>query len=117
MHLKGSENMNTAVPAQPSAPEARRKGTSKRLKNFSTKEDESLCSAYINVSKDPIVGTNQPIRSYWGRIKASKIVNVPGPSLPCSIGGLISRMILQDFVGFTLRLNGKTRVARAMVTR
>ncbi|KAG2659249.1 hypothetical protein PVAP13_1KG262015 [Panicum virgatum] len=66
----GSENMNTAMPAQPSAPEARRKGTSKRLKNFSTKEDESLCSAYINVSKDPIVGTNQPIRSYWGRIKA-----------------------------------------------
>jgi len=69
MHLKGSE-MNTVVPAQPSAPEARRKGTSKRLKNFSTKENESLCLAYINVSKDPIVGTNQPIRSYWGRIKA-----------------------------------------------
>jgi len=62
--------MNIAVPAQPSTPEARRKGISKRLKNFSTKEDESLCSAYINVSKDPIVGTNQPIRSYWGRIKA-----------------------------------------------
>lgn len=62
--------MNIAVPAQPSAPEARRKGTSKCLKNFSTKEDESLCSAYINVSKDPIVGINQPIRSYWARIKA-----------------------------------------------
>ena len=62
--------MNTAVPAQPRAPEGRRKGTAKRTKNFATKEDEFLCSAWINVSKDPIVGINQPIRSYWARIKA-----------------------------------------------
>ncbi|KAG2648294.1 hypothetical protein PVAP13_1NG038508 [Panicum virgatum] len=56
--------------AQPRAPEGRRKGTAKRTKNFATKEDEFLCSAWINVSKDPIVGINQPIRSYWARIKA-----------------------------------------------
>ena len=50
--------MNTAVPAQPRAPEGRRKGTAKRTKNFATKEDKFLCSVWINVSKDPIVGIN-----------------------------------------------------------
>lgn len=44
------------------------KGVSKRSGNFSTKEDELLCAAYVNVSKDPIVGVNQPIGSYWARI-------------------------------------------------
>jgi hypothetical protein len=24
-----------------------------------------LCSAYINVSKDPIAGCNQPMGAYW----------------------------------------------------
>jgi hypothetical protein len=59
--------MNNVMPAQPSQC---RSGTSKRWKNFSTNEDEFLCSAYLNVSKDPIVGINQPMRSYWARIKA-----------------------------------------------
>jgi hypothetical protein len=27
-----------------------------------------LCSAYLNVSKDPIVGVNQKMESYWIRI-------------------------------------------------
>jgi hypothetical protein len=40
----------------------------RRDKNFSIKEDELLCSAYINVSKDPIVGCNQPIGAYWDRV-------------------------------------------------
>jgi hypothetical protein len=30
----------------------------RRDKKFSFKEDELLCSAYINVSKDPIAGCN-----------------------------------------------------------
>jgi hypothetical protein len=27
-----------------------------------------MCSTYLIVSKDPIVGTNQLMKSYWGRI-------------------------------------------------
>jgi hypothetical protein len=45
-----------------------KKGVLRRWKNFLTLEDETLCSAYLNVGKDPIVGTNQPMKSYWGRI-------------------------------------------------
>jgi hypothetical protein len=37
-------------------------------KNFTLTEYETLCSAYLNVSKDPIVGVNQSMQSYWVRI-------------------------------------------------
>lgn len=40
----------------------------KRCKNFTVSEDECLVSAYLNISKDPIIGTNQPIKGYWQRI-------------------------------------------------
>src|SRR6266540_4257570 len=50
----------------------RHKQTTKRIprreKNFSVKEDEMLCAAYLNVSKDPIVGCNQSSGGYWARI-------------------------------------------------
>jgi hypothetical protein len=45
-----------------------KKGVPRRMKNFLTLEDETLCSAYLNVSKDSIIGTNQATKSYWGRI-------------------------------------------------
>jgi hypothetical protein len=34
----------------------------------SIKEDELLCSMYINVGKDPIVGRNQPIGACWEHV-------------------------------------------------
>jgi hypothetical protein len=40
----------------------------RRDKNFSIKEDELLCSAYTNISKDPIAGCNQPMGAYWDRV-------------------------------------------------
>jgi hypothetical protein len=45
------------------------KGT-KRTKNFHWKEDEIICSGWLNVSKDPIVGANQSRSSFWGRVHA-----------------------------------------------
>jgi hypothetical protein len=44
------------------------RGVSTRTGNFKSIEDEVLCSAYLNVSKDPIVGVNQPQGGYWARI-------------------------------------------------
>jgi hypothetical protein len=44
------------------------RGVSTRTGSFKSIEDEVLCSAYLNVSKDPIVGVNQPQGGYWARI-------------------------------------------------
>jgi hypothetical protein len=75
--VQGAVDANNNPPAsqiQPKAPggtvQARKKGFSQRLKNFTIKEDEFLCSAYLNVSKDPIVGVNQPTGPYWSRMSA-----------------------------------------------
>jgi hypothetical protein len=40
----------------------------KRTKNFDHQEDVVVCSAWLNVSKDPIHGANQTRSSFWKRI-------------------------------------------------
>lgn len=72
------------TPPEPNAPASKRthrkkqgkkkssssKGVSRRTKNYSREEDRVLCSAYLNVCKDPIVGVNQTSETYWDRIHA-----------------------------------------------
>jgi hypothetical protein len=54
------------------APRIRGKGKTRavpiRSSNFKAAEDEVLCSAFLNVCKDPIVGVNQSQGAYWARI-------------------------------------------------
>ncbi|OEL33389.1 hypothetical protein BAE44_0005589 [Dichanthelium oligosanthes] len=45
------------------------KGVYRRWENYTHAEDIALCSAYLNVSKDLIVGVNQTIEPYWERIQ------------------------------------------------
>jgi hypothetical protein len=45
------------------------KGT-RRSENFHWQEDEVICSAWLNVSKDPINGSNQTRTTFWGRVHA-----------------------------------------------
>nr|BAD23758.1 NAM-like protein [Oryza sativa Japonica Group] len=40
----------------------------KRSKNFSEQEDKILVSAWLHVSLDPVLGTNQTRAAYWTRI-------------------------------------------------
>uniref|UniRef100_J3N2E8 No apical meristem-associated C-terminal domain-containing protein n=1 Tax=Oryza brachyantha TaxID=4533 RepID=J3N2E8_ORYBR len=40
----------------------------KRLKNFSNEKDELLVLAWLNVSLDPVSGSDQPKSTYWNRI-------------------------------------------------
>jgi hypothetical protein len=40
------------------------RGVSTRTGNFKSIDDDVLCSAYLNISKDPIVGVNQPQGGY-----------------------------------------------------
>jgi hypothetical protein len=41
---------------------------SKRTKNFNPKEDEVVCSGWLNISKDPIQGANQSRSTFWSRV-------------------------------------------------
>jgi len=36
--------------------------------SYTHAKDKALCSAYLNVSRDPIVGANQTSDTYWDRI-------------------------------------------------
>ena len=45
------------------------KGT-RRSKNFHFKEDEVVCSAWLNASKDSLHGANQNRNTFWGRVHA-----------------------------------------------
>jgi len=61
------------VQVQPSQGVKRRrttKGLAKRTKNFDPKEDLIVCSAWLNVSKDPINGANQSRGTFWKRVHA-----------------------------------------------
>ena len=42
----------------------------KRAKNFNSDEDEIVCSAWLNASKDPLHGANQNRSRFWGRVLA-----------------------------------------------
>jgi hypothetical protein len=50
----------------PTASRGRKSGS--RSANFSIKEDEALCQAWIYVNEDPIVGAGQRMAHYWERI-------------------------------------------------
>ncbi|XP_025815637.1 glutathione S-transferase T3-like [Panicum hallii] len=48
-----------------------------RTSNFTIAEDKAICSAFINVSKDPIVGVNQSSEAYWDRVHKFLYSNTP----------------------------------------
>ncbi|OEL25848.1 hypothetical protein BAE44_0013133 [Dichanthelium oligosanthes] len=75
----------------------RQKKVAHREKNYSNKEDEGLCSAYLHVTKDPIVGANQSGTAYWKRVHQfyHEHKDFPGPARTMSSlshrWGMISR--------------------------
>jgi hypothetical protein len=46
-----------------------KKGLSHRSKKFDQDEDETICSVWLNTSKDPIHGANVKGTKFWDRIK------------------------------------------------
>lgn len=64
----------------------KKKGSSKRGKAFHPEEDKVICSTWLNVSKDPIVGTNQPAKgSMLGFITITlrtMMLTERGPKIP-----------------------------------
>ncbi|OEL35219.1 hypothetical protein BAE44_0003762 [Dichanthelium oligosanthes] len=61
-------NIATSEPVEPAAIAGNSKKVARRERNYFHKEDEVLCSAYLNVSKDPIQGANQTGDAYWKQI-------------------------------------------------
>jgi hypothetical protein len=42
--------------------------TTKTRTNWTKQEDLFLCIAFVNVSKDPVVGTGQKAKEFWSRV-------------------------------------------------
>jgi hypothetical protein len=64
-----SMNMEDSQHSTPTATDPKlKKATTRRLGNYTQAEDEILVSAYMNVSKDPAIGTNQLGEAYWRHI-------------------------------------------------
>lgn len=55
-------------PTQATIRKKNKKATAKKNTSFSQDEDEVLIFAYLNVSRDPVIGTNQFQKSYWHMI-------------------------------------------------
>jgi len=53
---------------QDATPSTGGKGSSKRGSNYSNLEDIQLCKSWIHISNDPIIGNDQPGKTYWERI-------------------------------------------------
>ncbi|KAJ1289908.1 hypothetical protein BS78_02G201000 [Paspalum vaginatum] len=53
---------------------------SQRGKAFSKEEDRIICSAFLNVSKDPITGTNQSSGGYYQRMHDYFAENIDPPT-------------------------------------
>ncbi len=76
---------NNQVPIQTVAddmmePEGDMGGTGGRGQSYSVKEDMLLVSAWLNVSLDPVVGSNQSHDTFWKRIEAYYHNNKDFPS-------------------------------------
>ncbi|PUZ53501.1 hypothetical protein GQ55_5G056200 [Panicum hallii var. hallii] len=67
------------IPAMPPTPNFDNSPTQvkSRTSNFTIAEDKAICSAFINVSKDPIVGVNQSSETYWDRVHKFLYSNTP----------------------------------------
>jgi hypothetical protein len=67
------------IPAMPPTPNFDNSPTQvkSRTSNFTIAEDKAICSAFINVSKDPIVGVNQSSEAYWDRVHKFLYSNTP----------------------------------------
>ncbi|WVZ54709.1 hypothetical protein U9M48_005467 [Paspalum notatum var. saurae] len=76
-------NINELVSEMPSTkPKKGGKGkkVSQRGKAFSKEEDRVICSAFLNVSKDPITGTNQSSGGYYQRMHDYFTENIDAPT-------------------------------------
>jgi hypothetical protein len=82
--------------------QAREKRVARRGTAFTKEEDSVLCSAYLNISKDPITGVNQNMDAYYKRIYDYYHEHKPEGSIRSQIslqkGGPLFKRLLPNFV-------------------
>lgn len=88
-------------------PAKQRKG---RSKNFTMEEDMLLISGWLNVSLDPVQGTNQTQMTYWSRISAyfnehKTFESDRTPTSLCNRWSAIQTSV-SKFVGYYNQING-----------
>jgi hypothetical protein len=85
------------------------KNVARRGFAFTKEEDAVLCSAYLNISKDAIVGVNQNIYDYYSEHK-------PNGSIRSQIGlkkdGVPYRRLFLHFLHAKVKWIGETKVER-----
>ncbi|OEL20931.1 hypothetical protein BAE44_0018050 [Dichanthelium oligosanthes] len=79
-----SQPADQELSSSPPSPQPRshsRKGKAKQVPqrgpSYTSAEDKVLTSAFLNVTRDPIVGANQPSSTYWQRVSTYYHENLP----------------------------------------
>ncbi|XP_013595053.1 PREDICTED: glutathione S-transferase T3-like [Brassica oleracea var. oleracea] len=70
VNLSGSESIDLESPDLPAfSSQSSEASTVKERKKWSPKENVILISAWLNTNKDPIVGNEQKLGTFWSRIQ------------------------------------------------
>jgi hypothetical protein len=64
-----AEPRSNEVAEPPSSDKKKKKGRALSVPNFTDEEDFVLCVAYVNVSQNPIKGTDQTSADFWSDIE------------------------------------------------
>ncbi|EHS62626.1 uncharacterized protein PGTG_22601 [Puccinia graminis f. sp. tritici CRL 75-36-700-3] len=80
----GIVDQNIDINADPpdSRQESQTQDEKKKAPNYTEPEDYELCRAWVQVSEDPAVGTNQDGNTFWQRIRTVYHEAVPRPIRP-----------------------------------
>ncbi|EHS63207.1 uncharacterized protein PGTG_21358 [Puccinia graminis f. sp. tritici CRL 75-36-700-3] len=76
------ENVGIDTPGAPKESQDKLGEEKKKAPNYTEPEDYELCRAWVQVSEDPAVGTNQEGSTFWQRVWTVYREAVPSPKQP-----------------------------------
>lgn len=99
--------------SQPSQQDSAKQKKGRRSKNFTMEEDMLLISGWLNVSLDPVQGTNQTQSTYWSRIwtyfnEHKQFASERTPTSLCNRWCAIQTSV-SKFIGYYNQINGRNQ--------
>jgi hypothetical protein len=81
-------------------------------KNYTKKDDVQLCDLWLNVTQDPVVGTNQTGNGFWNRVTKNYMKALP--NVPRTVVGLKScwatiQGFINKFAGCLNQINNRNQ--------